>query len=161
MHTIAFQRGTAVGAPYLVLLHSAQPPSAAEWSAYVQAVEGALPFAKGTLHIFVATDGGAPNAAQRKQLAEAFDRSASPALTHVFSTSAFVRGVVTAFSWMTRSHALAHAPRDFGSVCLDCQLDAVAVLADMVRLEDTFIGVAVLGQIQHLRARRASLPRRG
>jgi hypothetical protein len=161
VQTIAFQRGTAVGAPYLVLLHSAEQPSAQEWSAYVQGVEAALPSAKGTLHIFVATDGGAPNAAQRKQLAEAFDRSASPGLTHVFSTSAFVRGVVTAFSWMTRSHALAHAPREFGSVCVECHLDAASVLGDMVKLQSTFVAVQVLGQIQHLYTRRASLPRRG
>jgi hypothetical protein len=145
----------------LLLLHGAQQPSATEWSAYVQAVESALPSAKGTLHIFVATDGGAPNAAQRKQLAEAFDRSAPPGLTHVFSTSAFVRGVVTAFSWMTRSHALAHAPRDFASVCVESRLDAASVLGDLLRLQDTFIAVQVLGQIQHLHARRASLPRRG
>jgi hypothetical protein len=135
VQTIAFQRGTAVGAPYLLLLHSAQQPSAPEWSAYVQA-------------------------AQRKQLAEAFDKSATPGLTHVFSTSAFVRGVVTAFSWMTRSHALAHAPREFGSVCVESQLDATSVLGDLVRLQQTFVAVQVLSQIQHMYTRRASLPRR-
>jgi hypothetical protein len=143
-----------------VLLHSALQPSAAEWSAYVQAVEGTLPATKGTLHVFVATDGGAPNAAQRKQLAEAFDKSPRPALTHVFSTSAFVRGVVTAFSWMTRSHAVAHAPRDFVSTCVECELQPDAVLGDLLALQRTFGDVLVLRQIQQSVGRRASLPRR-
>lgn len=157
---MAFQRGTS-GAAYLVLLHSADQPTVAEWTGYVQEVEAALPGARGTLHIFVATDGGAPNAAQRKQLAEAFDRSSTPALTHVFSTSAFVRGVVTAFSWMTRSHAIAHAPRDFSAVCAECSLEPAAVLNDLLSAQSSFISVQVLLQIQQLAARRASLPRRG
>jgi hypothetical protein len=160
VQTIAFRRGTAAGAPYLVLLHSADQPSAHEWNAYVQAVEATLPSARGTLHIFVATDGGAPNAAQRKQLAEAFDRGPNKALTHVFSTSAFVRGVVTAFSWMTRSHALAHAPRELASVCVECRLDPTAVLDDLRSLEGTFVPVQVLQQMHQHAARRASLPRR-
>jgi hypothetical protein len=147
MKTLAFRSRSCANGAYLVLLHTSAPPDTNEWKAYVRAVATLLAEARGPLHAFVATDGGSPDAAQRRVLAEAFNRG--NALTHVFTTDAFVRGVVTAFRWIARARAAAHSPDDFLHVCNEVGLIASEVLADFVEAEHALdVQCAMLASIR-------------
>lgn len=79
---------------YLLVVHSASPPTEAEWDDYVASIR-----AHDVVRIrnLVFTDGGAPNSTQRKQVTEALNGRTVPAA--VVSPSNLVRGVVTALSW--------------------------------------------------------------
>ncbi|HEX5660551.1 MAG TPA: hypothetical protein VFX59_25330 [Polyangiales bacterium] len=149
MRTLAFQQGAGRGADYLILLHTSAAPDVAEWKAYVDQVGRTMSTARGVLSVFVATDGGGPNAAQRKLLTETFSRGPGDALTHVFTTSAFVRGIVTTFRWVARAPAVAHVPRDFSAVCAACALDPAAVLSDLLAVQKRFASVRIVEQIEH------------
>jgi hypothetical protein len=146
MKTLAFQRGSGSGKDYLVLLHPPEQPSSEDWTAYVNAVARALAESTGRLHAFVATDGGAPSAPQRKELAAAFARG--DALTHVFTTDAFIRGVVTAFRWVSRAGAVAHHPKEFDAVCRDCGFLPADVLSDFRHVQRQLPRVIALESIE-------------
>ena len=98
------KRNMAFGkvAACFVLVHTKQPPSDAEFEAYIQFLEQHAGDG-GDLRVLVITEGGAPTAAQRMQMNEAqnaamLDRSISFRVSTV-TDSVFVRGVVTALSW--------------------------------------------------------------
>jgi hypothetical protein len=73
----------------LVVLHTAATPSEAEWKAL-------FPLLPGTRCLCMFTDGGGPNAAQRKT-GLAAGLNALP--VSVVTSSSLARGMVTAFSW--------------------------------------------------------------
>ncbi|MEY4511216.1 MAG: hypothetical protein RLZZ450_3338 [Pseudomonadota bacterium] len=148
MRTLAFQQGSGKGPDYLVLLHTSAAPDVAEWKAYVDQVGRAMSTAKGALSVFVATDGGGPDAAQRRLLTETFSRGPGDALTHVFTTNAFVRGIVTTFRWVARAPAVAHTPSGFSAVCAACELDPAEVLSDLLAVQKRFASVRIVEQIE-------------
>jgi hypothetical protein len=148
MRTLAFQSTANAGRPYLAILHTAEAPHPEEWTAYARAVGDAASSAVGTLHAFAVTDGGGPSSTQRKQLGDAFSRGTGSSVTHVFTTSAFVRGIVTAFHWMGWSAALAHHPSDFGRVVAGCGLSPVAVLGTFASLQTEVPRVQALRMVE-------------
>ncbi|MET0388501.1 MAG: hypothetical protein ABW321_21195 [Polyangiales bacterium] len=150
MKTLAFRSGrSSTEQRYFVLAHTAVEPSQAEWDAYCQAVAGVMPEARSTVHAFVATDGGGPNPAQRRQLAAAFARGRVEGWTHVFTTDGFVRGIVTAFRWIARAHATAHVPAEFAHVCTECGLSPSHVLNDFVELQKELPRVHGIGLLEY------------
>jgi len=88
----------------ILAVYSDQPPSDEEWNAYVAALVAAYKATSGTKGVvrsLVVTDGGGPNAIQRKRCFEAVEQfqnwTKSPAA--VISASAVARGIVTVLSW--------------------------------------------------------------
>jgi hypothetical protein len=146
MKTFLFRSATAKR-PYFVLLHTEDEPEQAEWDRYVQAIGGMVSAGSERVYAFVATDGGGPNAAQRHELASVVQGS-SGAVTHVFTTNSFVRGIVTAFRWIAGGRASAHHPRDFLAVCEQCNLPPAEVLADFIDAQRSFPRVRVLQRIE-------------
>jgi hypothetical protein len=130
-----------------VLLHTAEQPRLDEWREYVRAVESAIEGATERVYAIVVTDGGSPNATQRRLLADVVMKKSVGAQTHVFTTDAFIRSVVTAFSWIARPGASAHAPRDFSHVCRMCGLSAEDVMRELTELQRSFPKVLTLGRI--------------
>src|SRR6478672_4487947 len=90
----------------MVAVHGSEPPASHEWDAYVREHER-LVREKRRVAILVATEGGAPNSAQRAALKAAIPYDAKTAIiTGNFAT----RGVVTAFNWLGWSTMRAFAP---------------------------------------------------
>jgi predicted small integral membrane protein len=148
MRTLAFRSTTAAEKRYLVIVHTAATPDALEWQAYTQAVGAAAVTTVDMLHAFVVTDGGGPTSSQRKEIADAFARGSGDAVTHVFTTSAFVRGIVTAFHWMNWSPAVAHHPNDFVDVCRESGLSPIVVWNELASLERELAPIAIMRQIE-------------
>jgi hypothetical protein len=147
MKTLAFRRSPTAAQPYLVLVHAREAPDAQEWDAYVATVAETMTAAVGRVNVFVATDGGGPNPAQRKALADAFNNGLGDAWTHVFTTDAFVRGVVTAFNWVAKAHATAHLPSEFVNVCNECGIAPTEVMKELTAIHKTFQRVNTLVRI--------------
>jgi hypothetical protein len=149
-----------VAQPYLVLVHAREAPAAEEWDAYVATVAEIMTTASSRVNVFVATDGGGPNPGQRKALADAFNTGSGDAWTYVFTTDAFVRGVVTAFNWVAKAHATAHLPSEFVNVCSKCDLAPAEVMKEFAALHKSFQRVNTLMRISDEVARStANLPR--
>jgi len=155
MKTFDFRSSADEQHTYFVLLHTVEAPDATTWSQYVAALAEWIARSRTTIHIFAVTDGGGPDSAQRKALAKAFALDRRGATTHVFTTSASTRGIVTAFHWLARSRAVAHEPGDFPLICEQCRIPAGAVLDDLLLLQRALPPVALLAQIG--RAVRSSL----
>ena len=130
----------------MVLLHTRQPPEMAEWQAYLLELGKVLREERLQVHIFVATDGGGPNARQRKDLAQIL--VPANGLTHVFTADAMVRGIVTAFRWISRAGAVAHAPEEFRTAVWDCGLVPEDVLHTMVAESHSLPPIHVLSDIR-------------
>jgi hypothetical protein len=143
MRTLAFQTCSSSDTAYVVLIHTAEAPDVAEWRENVQAVDTAVSQATKLIHAFVVTDGGSPDAAQRKLISDVVTRGVG-AQTHVFTTDVFIRGVVTAFSWIIRSAAVAHAPKDFSAVCRQCGLSPQDVISGFARAQQSLPRVLTL-----------------
>lgn len=77
-----------------VVVHPDRPPTDDDWTAYIRSWH---PLDMGRMRTLVFTDGGGPNAAQRKLANQALRGRSS--LTAVVSSSPMVRGIVTALSW--------------------------------------------------------------
>jgi hypothetical protein len=146
MQTLAFRICGTPAAPYLVLLHTAEAPKLEEWREYVRAMQEALSGASQRVYAFVATDGGSPNATQRRLLADVVVKG-SGAQTHVFTTDVFIRSVVTAFSWIAKPGASAHAPRDFSAVCIASGLSPQDVVREFGGLQKSFPRVLTLDRV--------------
>lgn len=160
MKTLAFRSATRSGVRFFVLLHSASEPDLEEWNAYLREVKQALTASTDLVHTFVATDGGGPIAAQRKSLADVIQGGAGDLLTHVFTRDPFVRGIVTAFRWIARSKAIAHAPEEFEQACGAVGLTPHQVLDVFAEAQRLFPPVDTLAQINKLtKPKRASLRR--
>jgi hypothetical protein len=148
MKTFAFHSSVDAHYAYFVLLHTAGAPDATTWSRYVAALAELIAKLKTTVHVFAATDGGGPDPGQRQALAAAFALDRHGAMTHVFTTSAVTRGIVTAFHWVARSRAVAHHPDAFPLVCGQCRVPAHAVLDDLLDLQKTLPPVTLLAQLE-------------
>ena len=144
MEAFTFRRGQHAEHTFFVLLHTAAPPEAEGWNAYLDALRRTLPERIGRTHVFVATDGGGPNPAQRRSLATVF--AERDALTHVFTTDLLVRGIVNAFRWMGGS-AIAYQPREFPRVCPVVGHSPTAVLSLLDSAQSELKSVAILAQL--------------
>ena len=144
MKTLAFRLCTTGKRPYLVLLHNEQEPDAAEWHAYVRTVRDTLATNEGRVHAFIATDGGGPNAAQRKELAQVVTQGGADMLSHIFTKDPFIRGIVTAFRWISGARAVAHLPSAFVSACEECGHSPAEVLRELESVQNEFARVDVL-----------------
>jgi hypothetical protein len=149
MNTFAFRSRFDAEHAYFVLLHTKAAPDATTWTRYVDALAEQIARSTRTIHIFAVTDGGGPDPGQRRALAEAFAADRRGAMTHVFTTSAFTRGIVTAFHWVARSRAVAHNPDVFALVCEQCQVPVRAVLDDLFAVQKALPAVALLAQLEH------------
>jgi hypothetical protein len=148
MISFAFRCGADARHVYFVLLHTAELPDANLWSQYVDAVGAAILHSRTAVNVFAVTDGGGPDSGQRRALAEAFARDQHGAMTHVFTTSTFTRGIVTAFRWIARARAEAYLPVEFPTVCKRCGVPAQAVLEDLRLLQKHMPPVALLAQLE-------------
>jgi hypothetical protein len=78
----------------MVVVHNAKPPTDDDWRTYIDGIKS---LDLKTARSIVFTDGGAPDAEQRKAVNQALAGARVPGV--VISPSALVRGVVTAMSW--------------------------------------------------------------
>jgi hypothetical protein len=147
MKTLTFLRGSSGSHKYLVLLHTDAAPDPDEWLLYLKELDATFAATKGRVNTFVATDGGSPDDVQRRQLAVVISREARDALTHVFTTHATVRTVVTAFRWIAPPRAVAYQPREFATVCDKCGVAREDVLRDFAQAQADFPPVKILGLI--------------
>jgi len=143
----AFRVSPDAPRPFVVLLHTGETPEGDIWSQYVDVLSELLPRTKTAVPIFAVTDGGGPDSGQRRALARAFAPDRLGAMTHVFTTSAFTRGIVTAFHWVARSRAVAHLPGEFPAVCERAQTPVGAALDELFLLQKRLPPVALLAQI--------------
>jgi hypothetical protein len=82
----------------ILVAHTEAPPSAEEWSGYAREVETLLSRSSpDDVRTVVFTDGGGPDAEQRRKLTEI--RGWNAVRVAVVTQSLAVRGIVTAFSW--------------------------------------------------------------
>jgi hypothetical protein len=82
----------------IVVAHTAAAPSLEEWSGYAREVEALLSRSNpDDVRTVVFTDGGGPDAEQRRKLTEV--RGWNVVRVAVVTQSLAVRGIVTAFSW--------------------------------------------------------------
>lgn len=83
----------------LILAHSKDAPSAAEWDEYVAS---ARQWRCDIRALLVLSDGGGPNASQRAALDEALGLENHTAKTAVVTVSMMARGIVTAIGWFSK-----------------------------------------------------------
>lgn len=148
MRTLAFRSAHRAGKRFLVLVHTSAEPNMDEWEAYLRQVKASLSVNTELVHSFVATDGGGPIAAQRRGLADVIHSCPGDLLTHVFTRDPFVRGIVTAFRWISRSPALAHTPEELVKVCSEYQVPVPAVLEAFAEVQRSFAPVLTLEQMR-------------
>ena len=83
----------------IVVVHTRESPDQAEWDAHLADILKSVRNLR-TLTLLVVTEGGAPNASMRAQIARA--SSDVPSLTAVCNESAIVQHVITAIGWISR-----------------------------------------------------------
>jgi hypothetical protein len=99
----------------LVVVHNQQPPSDDDWQVFMQAWERNLDHVTAQL---VVSDGGAPNAEQRRtSVARISARRAGPPPTAVVTASLVARGAVTALSWFIKERIRAFSPEAMSDAC--------------------------------------------
>jgi hypothetical protein len=146
--TLAFQSSVYAGMPYVIVLHTSAAPDAAEWQDFVAAVSTTMTSATDRVCAFAVSEGGGPNSAQRRALADAFGMGKAPPHTRVFTNSAFVRGIVTAIEWMRAFPIQAHSPDDFARACVECGLSPGTLLADYLTLGRQLPPLAIVNQLK-------------
>jgi len=126
--------------PILVCVNAAENPTDAEWTRYLDAGRAALPKCKG---ILVVTDGGGPNAMQRKQIDEMPEARDLPVA--VVTASLAARGIVTAISWFgkaIKAFAPHQVPEALGYLGL-APSEAAAACATVALLKLELIGESI------------------
>ena len=98
MKTLRFADAPGV----LVIVHTRETPNQAEWDIHMAHVVNSL-HRLHTTAILVITEGGAPNASMRAQLARACGDAAT--FTALCNESVIVQHVITAIGWITRGRA--------------------------------------------------------
>src|SRR5258708_2854567 len=78
----------------LLLIHNKTDPSGEEWSAYCAAIRGYQRSDDPVSNLLVVSEGGGPNARQRREVIESFQPRQAP--TAVCANSAIARGITTA-----------------------------------------------------------------
>lgn len=101
--TLAFSRFGRT----LLLVESAKNPTRQDWSLWVESYARALA-EYGTNSLLVVTDGGGPNAAQRRELVDALTRSGGPDFAEHFRTAIcadapIARFITAALDWLIAS----------------------------------------------------------
>jgi hypothetical protein len=87
----------AVVGTLILSVHTAEPPTNEEWSAYIAEIEGLMTrVGMERMRSLVFTDGGGPSFSQRQQVNQLLKGRSAPAA--VVTTNAFVRGIVTALA---------------------------------------------------------------
>ena len=84
--------------PIYLVIHAPTPPSQDEWSAYLQDMETVADQIRGIVVTSVGGSSG-PNARQRQEAAELWEKHGGPPPIAVVTESAVQRGIVTAFNW--------------------------------------------------------------
>jgi hypothetical protein len=97
----------------LVVVHDATHPSDSDWQIYLDAIRANRDVIVAQL---IVTDGGSPNASQRRASLE-FARDRPVPVTAVISGSVLVRGVVSALSWFMKDRIRAFARDEFDEAC--------------------------------------------
>jgi hypothetical protein len=97
----------------LVVVHDATHPSDSDWQIYLDALRAYQDVIAAQL---IVTDGGSPNAAQRRASLE-YARGRPVPATAVISGSVLVRGVVSALSWFMKDRIRAFARDEFDEAC--------------------------------------------
>lgn len=77
-----------------IVVHSKEAPTNEEWDSYLEYYGGHLDQCQ---RILVVSDGGGPNAVQRKKTSEAIKNTRT--ITAVCTDQMLVRGIVTALAW--------------------------------------------------------------
>lgn len=144
MKSFAHSRGSSDGLVYFALAHTKDPPDDAAWKSYLDAIAAAAGSVQQSIPLIVVTDGGAPNAMQRRAWAAAVERARVPPFAHIFSDDTFVRGVVTAFHWLSRNPVVAHSPRDFVEVCAGAKIPPEQALYDLITLQKSLPTIQTL-----------------
>ena len=138
---MAFRIGTESERLCVVVLHTSASPDVTEWRNYVNAIERKLRADGSFAHVFVATDGGGPDAAQRTELANVVG---SRAQTRVFTNSPHPRRMVAAFGWNAGARAEAHSPEAFAEVCSTAGFKPLFVLSMLKALQPDLPPVELL-----------------
>lgn len=122
-----------------IVVNNATDPSKEEWDAYLALASAGMK-AAGDLSRFsqlVVTDGGGPNAAQRKASVDLGKKHGDPSLIRgsVVSNSVAVRGIVTAFHWLG-APMRSFSPAEVGDALahLGISSDAAAAICDAVEV---------------------------
>jgi hypothetical protein len=97
----------------LVVVHGKAHPTDADWQLYLDALERNMPAIEAQL---VVTDGGSPNAAQRRRSLELAAGYPMPP-TAVVTTSVLARGAVSALSWFMKDRIRAFRRNEFDEAC--------------------------------------------
>ena len=147
MGTMAFAQNEAARRRYFVLLHNMDPPDPEEWRAYMAALDKSFAKTVKRLSVFVATDGGAPDDVQRRELAEIISKASRDALIHVFTTHPAVKSVVTAMRWIAPARAISHHPRQFPVVCEQNGFEPTNILHDLLTTQRSFQPVQIVADI--------------
>jgi len=95
-----------VGSIY-VCVHPSTPPSSGEWDTWLEDVEREVPTLSGAL---VYTEGGGPDARQRKETAAMWNRQARSLPIAVVTKSPVVRGMLTALNFFLSRPLRGYAP---------------------------------------------------
>jgi hypothetical protein len=152
MTTLAFGRYQRPAKTFFVLLHTAEAPDEAEWQAYVEAVRATMSAPTTDVDVFILTDGGSPDAQQRKDLAAVVAGASRDAVkyiftAHIFTADPFVRAVVSAFRWLGAARAFAYPPVEFGNVCARCGVPRDDVMTCFVEVQRSLPRVLFLDRL--------------
>jgi hypothetical protein len=95
----------------IIVVHTADPPTDAEWDAMMTAYKPILDAVQPgqMVRALVHTDGGGPNAKQRKRLAD--DLVGKKVVTAVFTRSLLAQAISTAIRWFN-PHSAVFSPKD-------------------------------------------------
>jgi len=123
-----------------VVVHDARQPMSEEWTAYVDHFRARV---DGPHSVLVYTLGGGPSGMQRAELLEVMAHSERPTPVFIVSSSAVVRGIVTAMNWFLRAdrrpktYPVADLARAFTDMQLEpaaCKRIRAAIDAHLARL---------------------------
>lgn len=110
---VSFMFEASTGQNYVVALHGKASPSAGEWSGFVALVRDFYRRSpKGLLYGITFTRGGGPDAKQRRELVDAVPKD-QMTTGMIVSDSAVIRGIITAFSWLSRGGMRSFSPADY------------------------------------------------
>jgi hypothetical protein len=129
----------------ILTVHDEGPPADDEWRAWLRDFEGAAPSLRGNV---VYSLGGGPTSSQRKDLLNAIARLQRVPPTVILTSSALMRGLVTAIGWFLTAD---RRPTMFSLDEMGPALDSLSIDADA--------RTAARAEIERLRASLAARPK--
>lgn len=161
MTTMATSAISLNGLDLIVALHTQQDPAADEWQVYLD-LEARTFQRSGSstanMRNLVITDGGAPNAKQRGQLAEIYaGQSIKTAVITTVLTNPVKRGIATAFGWINPAFK-ALPPDDWRAALkhLDVQDDVQTILLEFAKLQARLLPNSTLTLVTSSSSRRVA-----